>query len=177
MIKKLIAARKQENSEDKKAVRGAAGKRRRTRSRRCEKLRATQETQVKQTEAVIKNLRAEMTKLKSETTKLTDALKKATKAATSSTLVQLEHVQLGLVQLVQSSTAAGPDWAGFAQWLNETSGVTAAGGWQERSRLYSLRTPCHRLNCHQILSFHTACYGSNTKLACGEDPSLPPVKL
>ena len=128
-IKNLIAERQKEYADDKKGS-AALRKAQEDQIKTLQKLRSTQETQVKQTEVVVKNLRAEMTKLKSETTKLTTELAKLTKAATKAATASSSS-SASSTSSTSSTAAAGPDWAGFGQWLNETSGVTAAGGWQE----------------------------------------------
>jgi TP901 family phage tail tape measure protein len=132
-IKKLIAERVAEYKKEgsaSKALRAEQEKQ----IKSLEKLRSAQESQVKKVDASLKPLRSELSKLKTEVGELTKALAKATtaaaKAATKAS--SSSSSSSGSSSSSSSSTAAaGPDWAGFGQWLNETSGVTAAGGWVE----------------------------------------------
>jgi TP901 family phage tail tape measure protein len=132
-IKKLIAERVAEYKKEgaaSKAVRAEQEKQ----IKSLEKLRSAQESQVKKVDASLKPLRSELSKLKTEVGKLTKALAKATTAAAKAAAKasSSSSSSSGSSSSSTSSTAAaGPDWAGFGQWLNETSGVTAAGGWQE----------------------------------------------
>ena len=132
-IKKLIAERVAEYKKEgaaSKAVRAEQEKQ----IKSLEKLRSAQESQVKKVDASLKPLRSELSKLKTEVGELTKALAKATTAAAKAAAKasSSSSSSSGSSSSSSSSTAAaGPDWAGFGQWLNETSGVTAAAGWVE----------------------------------------------
>jgi TP901 family phage tail tape measure protein len=130
-IKKLIAAREQEYKEYGKASK-AERKAQEDEIKELEKLRAKQETQVKQTEAVISTLKKSMTQLKDEVNKLKEALKKANEAAAKAAKAAASSSTSSSSSSSSSSSGAQPtDFANFNQWLAETGPNPAdSGSWQ-----------------------------------------------
>ncbi len=123
-IKQLIAEREAESKADG-AASSAIRAQQEDEIKELEKLRASQETRAKQTDAVIETVRKSMTQLKDEVDKLRDALKKATAASSNSSSSSSS------ADSSSSSSDQPANFAALGQWLAETAPDAGnPGSWQ-----------------------------------------------